>query len=89
MVMDALAPPALKAQAKPMADPGNEYLTPGPAEMSATKVRVPEHGDMLVVTVRNTGCTCTVFLSKADAALWGKQLTDQADDMSGSGLFTG
>jgi len=73
---------------KPMADPGNDFLMPGPADLSTTKVRTPQ-GDALLVTVRNTGCTCTVFLSKTDAAQWGRQLTVGAEDMSGSGLLTG
>ena len=77
-----------QAKPKPMADPGNEYLGPGPAELSTTKIRTPE-GDRLVVTLRNTGCTATVFLARAEAVAWGKQLIAAAEDMSGSGLLTG
>jgi hypothetical protein len=44
---------------------------------------------LLMVTIRNSGCTATVFLDKANAELWARQILGDAARMSATGLSTG
>jgi hypothetical protein len=57
----------------PPVDPGNTILSPGPAQLSATR------GDVagtphLIVTVRTGSATVTVFLDKDQARDWSRVL---------------
>jgi hypothetical protein len=72
----------------PPADLGNELLTEVPAQQSVTLANTPA-GQRLVLTIRTSSATLTVFLQKPDAVKWGAALTEKAGRMSGAGLITG
>ena len=69
----------------PPADPGNQLLSISPAQMTTAKVPTPD-GERLMLTIRTTSTTMTVFLTGGDAKTWAAQLAREAANMSASGL---
>lgn len=77
----------------PPADPGNQLLAAGPANLTTAIADTPE-GKRLVMTIRTTSATVTVFLERDDARNWGSTISNNADQMGGlavvrSGVPTG
>lgn len=69
----------------PPFDAANDLLGPAPANLTTALLEIPG-GQRLGVTVRTPTTTLTVMLTKADAVLWAKLITEAAGRMSGSGL---
>jgi hypothetical protein len=74
---------------RPLADPGNVLLAPGPQELTTGKLPQTPDGPKVVLTIRTPTTTLTVMLGKADAITWGRKITGEAEGMSGAGLITG
>jgi hypothetical protein len=69
----------------PVADLANGLLCETPAQL-VTQIADTPAGQRLVMTVRTSSATLTVFLGGADAKTWARQLAGEAAAMSGSGL---
>ena len=74
------------APAVPPFDAGNQLLAEQPANLITALVDTPM-GQRMALTIRTTSATLTVFLAKADADAWVRNLKTTADAMSGSGLI--
>ena len=75
-----IAPPP--AMARPAVDLANPMLGPAPAMLDVANVTTPE-GSQVVMTVRTSSSTTTVFLTKEQAEEWGRILNRSAAQLSG------
>jgi hypothetical protein len=69
-----------------VADPGNALLSETPAQLTLTIATGPL-GQRIVMTIRTSSATLTVFLNGADAKVWAAQLDNTAKQISGGGLI--
>lgn len=68
-----------------LVDTGNQLLREVAAQLTTDVIDTPV-GQRLVMTVRTTSATLTVFLGGKDAKTWAAQLSGAADMMSSAGL---
>lgn len=68
-------------QNTPAADPGNLFLTETPSGLSSTVISTPA-GQRLMLTIRTSSATVTVFLQKQMGDAWMKVIQDGLDQMS-------
>lgn len=68
--------------APPPFDTGNPLLGETPTQMSTSLVDTP-HGQRMALTIRTASTTLTVLLGRDDATLWGSNISQTAQQMSG------
>lgn len=73
--------PANGAAPPPM-DPGNRYISEVPAELTCGVANTPG-GQRVMLTIRTTSATLTVFLDKPTAERWRDILSNELNSMSG------
>ena len=69
----------------PPVDLGNGLLAETGAQLSTALVQTPA-GQRMVLTVRTSSATLSVFLQGNDAKVWARQISALAGQMSGAGL---
>jgi hypothetical protein len=69
-----------------LGDTGNGLIAPGPAQMMTGLLPTPA-GQRLVLTIRTSSATVTVFLAKEDAETWARTIAATAAKLSASGLI--
>lgn len=67
--------------ARPLVDPGNQFLAEYPAELVTGKVNGPT-GERLAMTLRSGPATVTVLLNRDAAKAWAAQLDAGADSLT-------
>jgi hypothetical protein len=72
--------------APPPLDPGNALLAETGAQLSTALVQTPA-GQRMVLTVRTSSATLSVFLQAGDAKTWAAQISKVAGQMSTAGLI--
>ncbi len=69
----------------PPVDQGNGLLAETGAQLSTALVQTPA-GQRMILTVRTSSATLSVFLQAGDAKVWARQISALAGQMSGAGL---
>ena len=70
----------------PPFDPGNALLAETGAQLSTALVQTPG-GQRMVLTVRTSSATLSVFLQGGDAKVWARNIGALAGQMSEAGLI--
>jgi hypothetical protein len=63
-------------------DPGNRYISEVPAELTSAVANTP-NGQRVMLTIRTTSATVTVFLDKQTAERWRDMISNEANTLSG------
>jgi hypothetical protein len=70
----------------PPVDEGNPILEQTAARLSTSIADGPQ-GERMILTIRTTSGTLTVFLNGPDAKAWAQTISSMARQMSGGGLI--